>query len=256
MADIKWIKITTDIFDDEKMKIIDTMPARDEIIVIWFKLLSLAGKVNQNGLLYMSNKISYTPEMLSAIFNRPLNTVTLALGTFENFGMIELEDDNTIGIANWEKHQNVDGMAKIREQNRLRQIKHRESKKLLESNVTLTLSNATDKDKEEKKIKKKSKDITYYACEDLPYFNDPSFKETWSAWMDVRKKKKTILSEYSMKKIYNQLSKWCGADMDMAISVIDKSILGNYPNIYEPNRSFSSGVTKIDKFKGKVNFEL
>ena len=72
MADIKWIKITTDIFDDEKMKIIDTMPARDEIIVVWFKLLSLAGKVNQNGLLFMNEKIAYTPEMLSAIFNRKL----------------------------------------------------------------------------------------------------------------------------------------------------------------------------------------
>ena len=37
MADIKWIKITTDIFDDEKIKIIDTMPARDEILVVWFE---------------------------------------------------------------------------------------------------------------------------------------------------------------------------------------------------------------------------
>ncbi len=163
MADIKWIKITTDIFDDEKIKIIDTMPARDEIIVIWFKLLSLAGKVNQNGLLFMNNKIAYTPEMLAAIFNRKLNTVTLALNTFEGFGMIDIEDNNVIGIANWEKHQNIDGMDKIREQNKLRQQKHRAKKELkLVSNVTSRDSNAVDKEKEENKIKKKSnkKDIT------------------------------------------------------------------------------------------------
>jgi len=163
MADIKWIKITTDIFDDEKMKIIDTMPARDEIIVIWFKLLSLAGKINQNGLLYLSKKIAYTPETLSAVFNRTLNTVTLALSTFENFGMIDIEDNNIIGISNWEKHQNIEGMDKIREQNRIRQQNHREKKDLkLLSNVTSRDSNAIDKDKEENKIKKESnkKDIT------------------------------------------------------------------------------------------------
>lgn len=160
MAEIKWIKITTDIFDDEKIKIIDTMPARDEILVIWFKLLSLAGKVNQSGLLFMNNKIAYTPEMLAAIFNRELNTIRLSLSTFEKFGMISIEDNEVIAISNWEKHQNIDGMDKIREQNRIRQHNHRNKQKQLTNsnvtdNVTLTLSNGTDKDKEEEKDKDK-----------------------------------------------------------------------------------------------------
>ena len=80
--DVKWIKIKVNLFDDEKIKIIDTYPARDEIIVIWFKLLTLAGKVNENGVLCMSNKIPYTPEMLAAIFNRDLNSVQMALTVF------------------------------------------------------------------------------------------------------------------------------------------------------------------------------
>ena len=46
MADIKWIKITTDIFDDEKILLIESLPEADSIIVIWFKLLCLAGKMN------------------------------------------------------------------------------------------------------------------------------------------------------------------------------------------------------------------
>ena len=46
MADIKWIKITTDMFDDEKIKVIEAMPDRDAILIIWIKLLTLAGKVN------------------------------------------------------------------------------------------------------------------------------------------------------------------------------------------------------------------
>ena len=49
MADVKWIKIATDIFDDEKILLIESLPEADSIIVIWFKLLCLAGKQNNSG---------------------------------------------------------------------------------------------------------------------------------------------------------------------------------------------------------------
>ena len=131
MADVKWIKITTDIFDDEKIKIIDTMPARDEILVIWFKLLSLAGRTNQGGVLRMNSKIPYTNEMLAAVFNRNLNMVQLSLNIFQNYGMIEVEENETISIVNWDKHQNIEGLDKIRIQNKLRQQTARHKKKTL-----------------------------------------------------------------------------------------------------------------------------
>jgi len=131
MADVKWIKITTDIFDDEKIKIIDTMPARDEILVIWFKLLSLAGRTNQGGALRMNSKIPYTNEMLAAVFNRNLNMVKLSLNIFQNYGMIEVEENETISIVNWDKHQNIEGLDKIRIQNKLRQQTARDKKKTL-----------------------------------------------------------------------------------------------------------------------------
>ena len=93
MAEIKWIKITTDMFDDEKIKVIDTLPDRDAVLVVWLKLLALAGKKNEGGLLFMSPKVPFTVEMLAAIFNRPVNTIRFALETFKNFGMIEIEDN-------------------------------------------------------------------------------------------------------------------------------------------------------------------
>ena len=58
LADVKWIKIVTDIFDDEKMLLIESLPSADSIIVIWFKLLCLAGKNNNNGVFIMSDKIN------------------------------------------------------------------------------------------------------------------------------------------------------------------------------------------------------
>jgi predicted phage replisome organizer len=153
MADVKWIKITTDIFDDEKILLLESLPEADSIIVIWFKLLCLAGKMNNNGVFTMSNRIAYTDKMLATIFRRREATVQLALQTFEQFGMIEVID-GVITIPNWEKHQNIEGMEKIREQTRKRVANHREKQKLISSNVscnvTVTECNATDKIREDK----------------------------------------------------------------------------------------------------------
>lgn len=130
MADVKWIKIVTDIFDDEKILLIESLPEHDAIIVIWFKLLCLAGKMNNSGVLVMNNKIAYTEEMLATIFRRPLNTVRLALKTFEDFGMIE-RIDNVITIPNWSKHQTLDQLEERKEYMRDYMKKYREKQKQL-----------------------------------------------------------------------------------------------------------------------------
>lgn len=163
MSEIKWIKITTDIFDDEKICLIDALPDHDAILVIWFKILALAGKHNRNGLLMMSDKVHYTDEMLATIFRRPLNTVRMALGIFEQFGMVEIID-GIIALPNWEKHQNIDGMEKIKEQTRNRVARHREKQKTLAlgnvtCNVTVTESNATEEDRDKDKELDKDKNI-------------------------------------------------------------------------------------------------
>lgn len=143
MAEVKWIKIVTDIFNNKKIKQIDAMPDADSILVIWFKLLCLAGNINESGLIILTKDLAYTEEMLATEFRKPINTVRLALKTFESFGMIELVD-NIYCISNWEKYQNIEGLDKIREQTRLRVERHRRKQKLLPCNVTVTHSNATD----------------------------------------------------------------------------------------------------------------
>ena len=130
MSGIKWIKIVTDVFDDEKIRLIEAMPESDTIIVIWFKLLCLAGKHNHDGFIMITDKIAYTDEMLSAVFRRPLNSVRLALEMFEKFDMIQRSDDGSIFITNWDKHQNVAAMDRIREGTRKRVAAYRERKAL------------------------------------------------------------------------------------------------------------------------------
>lgn len=106
-SDVKWIKICSDIFDDEKIMLIENLPSSDSIIVIWFKLLCLAGKNNNSGVFILNDKIAYTDEMLATVFRRDINTVRLALKTFENYGMIEIVS-GVYTIPNWGKYQNLD----------------------------------------------------------------------------------------------------------------------------------------------------
>lgn len=151
MADIKWIKICTDIFDDEKILLIENLPEGDTIIVCWLKLLCLAGKQNNCGVFLINERIPYTEEMLATIFRRPLNIVKLALQTFANFGMIEIVD-NTITIPNWEKHQNLDKMERLKEQQKQASAKYRAKQKQLQSasydsDMTIISNHTTDKNR-------------------------------------------------------------------------------------------------------------
>ena len=148
MAEVKWIKITTNMFEDEKIDFIESLPESDAILVIWIKLLTLAGKCNANGFIFLTESIPYTYEMLAHRFRRPLNTVKLALKTLSELQMICFEkDSNYLKITNWEKHQNIAGLEKIREQTRKRVARHRAKQALtgnVTCNATVTQSNATD----------------------------------------------------------------------------------------------------------------
>ena len=182
MADVKWIKIVTDIFDDDKILLIESMPEADAIIVIWFKMLCLAGKQNNSGVFLLNERIPYTDEMLATIFRRPLNTIRLALNTFEKFGMIEIVND-TITIPNWEKHQKLDALEASREATRKRVAKYRKKQKLLaeggnvtddsaECNVTdvvTVTSNNADRIDKNRVDKNRVDHLYYYKDDEDPY---------------------------------------------------------------------------------------
>lgn len=128
-SDVKWIKITTDIFDDEKILLIESLPDSYAIITVWFKLLCLAGKQNNSGV-FMMGQIAYTDKMLATIFRMKESTVTMALQTFEQFGMIEIID-GVITIPNWGKHQSLEQIEARREYQREYQREYRKKQKLI-----------------------------------------------------------------------------------------------------------------------------
>lgn len=122
-----WVKLHTGIFDDEKIRLIEAMPDADSLIVIWIKLLVQAGKCNSDGHVTVIDSKPITDEMLAVIFNRPVNTIRLALQTFRDFGMID--DTHGLTISNWAKHQNIEGMERVRELARVRKQRQREREK-------------------------------------------------------------------------------------------------------------------------------
>ncbi len=129
--DVKWIKISVNMFSDDKIKQIRSLPDGNSVLLIWVQLLLLAGRINHEGMLVVSNtEIPYTEEMMATAFDMPLKTVIMAINTFKSFGMVDLIDD-VYHITNWAKHQALEGMEKIREQNRTRKQAQREREKVL-----------------------------------------------------------------------------------------------------------------------------
>ena len=77
MSDVKWIKISTDLFSDEKIVFLRNMPNGDSLLTLWIFLLVLAGKINDGGYIYFKRNVPYTAQMLSLISHIPQSTVEL-----------------------------------------------------------------------------------------------------------------------------------------------------------------------------------
>lgn len=202
MADVKWIKITTDIFDDEKILLIESLPDSYAIITVWFKLLCLAGKQNNSGV-FLMGRIAYNDKMLATIFRMKESTVTLALKTFEEFGMVEIID-GVITIPNWGKHQNLDQLESKKEYMRNYMAEYREKQKALTSGKPNCKTNSktnvsqAEEDKEEDKEKEEDKSISCQQIVDLYHAICKSFPSVRSL-SDARKKTiKARLKTYTM----------------------------------------------------------
>lgn len=250
MADVKWIKITTDIFDDEKVLMIESMPSADSIIVIWFKLLTFAGKQNNDGVFLMSNRIAYTDEMLASIFRRDVNTIRLALKAFEQFGMIEIID-NVITIPNWNKHQTLDAYEKKKERDRLYQAERRASQRALvqkssdkSSDVKAIASSDVviseeeieeDKEREEKKKvskrESKKKPLESYDSIIEGYTDDLSLRETLMEFVKMRKRIGKPMTSYALTLLTKKLDK-LAAGTDAKIDILNQSIVNSWQDVY------------------------
>lgn len=143
MRGIEWVKLSVGTFDDEKVKLIRSLPDGDTIALVWVQLICHAGKTNGDGVVRIADGLPYSDEMLATVLDHPIATVRLAVNTFVKFGMASIDDDG-IWLTNWDKYQNIDGMQRIREQARIR--KQRQRARLSAERQLLALPEAVSRD--------------------------------------------------------------------------------------------------------------
>lgn len=266
--EVKWIRIATDIFDDEKMYAIETQQDGYLLELVWFKLLCLAGRCNENGFLTINNKLAYTNEMLAKVFRLDIGTVQRAIDLFQSLDMIEVVD-NTYMISNWTKHQNNDGLEEIRAKGRERSQRYRDKQKQLkleqkESNVTNDNRNVTDnvtvtlhrnvncsysnsisnslsntKDNNTNNTKDTKKNSNKY----IYYPNDEKLNQTFLDYIDMRKKIKAPMTDRAITLAMNTLTKLAGNDNDKAIAILEQSIMNSWKGLFELKDSVYSSRT-------------
>jgi predicted phage replisome organizer len=157
MNDILWLKLYTGIFENEKLKLIESMEMRDVIVCLLIKLYIQAAKTNDRGLIYLNKNTPYTNEMLSIILNRSVNAIEAAFKVLSDFELIDIDEDNFIRICNWEKYQNVESMERARALTRDRVRNYRAKKKENSSEVSHAKKcNVTVTEQRENKIEKKN----------------------------------------------------------------------------------------------------
>ena len=231
MSDVKWIKIVTNVFDDEKILLIESMPESDSLIVIWFKILCMAGKMNNGGVLILSDKIAYTDEMLATIFRRQLSTVKLALKVFEELEMITIIN-NTITIPNWSKHQSLDQLESKKKYMKEYMRKYRKEQARLASG-----ENHIEEDLEEEKPGPKTEGIAKAKIDKkiykdvIDYLNekaDKNYRSTSKAsqrLIDARLNESFQLEDFKLV-IDNKVASW-KYDVNMSIYLRPNTLFGS-----------------------------
>ena len=242
MADVKWIKITTDMFDNRKIKHLRRLPDGNNIVLIWVMLLTMAGRCNANGMIFLTENIPYTPKMLADELDFEEATVQLALNVLDRLNMI-VTDNGFFSIAGWNEYQNIEGMEKIREQNRVRQAKFKAKQKALPSNVTdnvtVTEGNAIDKEREEKKEKKK-KEIKVFS-------DDSELNQAILAFMEFRKSIKKPMTDHAVELLINKLNGMT-TYIPEQVEIINQSIMNGWQGVFPlKNDQAKTGFQKQTK---------
>ena len=151
MSDIKWVKLSVDMFEDRKIRQMQLLPNGDTALVIWMKLLVLAGRINDGGRIYITPRLGYTTKSLAVELQRPKAAVQRTMDYLVQVGMVEVDESGIITLVNWHKHQNVEGMDRVREQTRLRMKRLRERQSGQVCDVTVTSCDAPEEEREGEK---------------------------------------------------------------------------------------------------------
>ena len=156
MYNLQWLKIDANLFANRKIQILLKKPDGDTYIRVWIQLLSISLECNKEGKLLIGENKPMSIEYFSKIMGKSYEKMKKIIGKFLELEMIILENE-VYKIKNWNEYQSIQTYEKYKEQGRLRQQKYREKKKTEKekSDVTVTLRNGEEENKETKKEEKR-----------------------------------------------------------------------------------------------------
>ena len=152
MYKLQWLKIDANLFANRKIQILLKEPDGDTYVRVWIQLLIIAMECNKEGNLVIGENKPMTIEYFSKIMGKSFEKMEEIIEKFLELEMIILENE-VYKIKNWNKYQSIETYEKYKEQGRLRQQRYREKLKSEngKSNVTITLCNGEEENKENKR---------------------------------------------------------------------------------------------------------
>ena len=260
MAEVKWVKLTTDMFDNRKIKHLRKLPDGNNIVLIWVMLLTMAGRCNAGGMIFLTENIPYTPKMLADELGFEENTVILALQALENLNMV-VTDDGFFVVAGWEEYQNIDRLAEIREYNRLAKQKSREKKMLLadvnDKSMTSQRCHDTDididKDIDKDKEKRKKKESSYDGI--LSEIANDDLRGLYLEYIKMRKMIKAPMTDRALTMLINKVNELEPNSIDNQKRLLETAIMNNWKSVY-PLKDAGKTVKQQDKQPSKQEEEF
>lgn len=298
--EVKWIKLKVGMFDGtsfkkiKRAKIDGVADFRDKLTAVWFELLDLGAKVNNEGY-FFNNEIAFNQlEDIAIMLDRTEKEIEMCFNFYLKEEMIVIIND-VYSINNWTKYQNNDGLEKIREQNRIRQQNYRDKQKQVlidnnvSSNVTVTLRNAlplidnntsiSNSLSNSNSLKEDLKDLKEDNKQDInntrqsetmshkkynwkkeTYFDNEELQKTFMDYLELRASIKAVNTERAIKLLITNLDK-LASDNKTKIKIIEQSIMNSWKGVFPLKNEFNKKEVKqemewdISKFKNDFTVE-
>ena len=266
MPEVGWVRLSTRMFENRKIKHLLNQPKGAELTLLWVRLLCLAGVVNDGGNVYVTAKVPYTPQTLSADTGVPVAVVKKAWELFQDLELISISQEGYINITGWEKHQNVDGLNKLRSQTKERVKRYRERNSNVDTAIQERYSNTdvtqdvtlqerysnTDVTQQNKnKNKNKNNDYHHYSNDDE---NVTQVKTLRSEIFPLWEKNISPLTALIAEKLEGLIAEVGEAATEYAIVAAVEHGARNFSYIQTVARNYASGNNKTKKQAQSANY--
>ncbi|WP_255304173.1 phage replisome organizer N-terminal domain-containing protein [Megasphaera sp. DISK 18] len=136
MKKLQWLKTKVGLFLDPRILYLMNLPNGDSYIVLWFFLKDMAGMVNDDGKIYVSETEPLTTQLIAKSLHRRQPFIENGLKALEQVDLIERDEKGMIRILIWDELQSFHRDERRREQTNERVRRYRERQRLAQEEET------------------------------------------------------------------------------------------------------------------------